>query len=212
MNFDQLEEKLKAVAAARDEETLIYDLLSAYGLPNATITRLRNGTSNLIKDKSALLLKKKVYFRVERKQDLHAFIDDKKTDPAVTKQNPRFLIVTDLKTLLAVDTKTGDGLDIPLKDLPKYYDFFLSWAGLEKAEVQRENPADIKAAERMGRLYDLILADNPVRTKEERHALNVFLSRLLFCYFAEDTGIFKTIWSVSLVILRFNQRCLLNLS
>ncbi len=150
MNFDQLEEKLKAIADARDEETFIYDLLSAYGLPNATITRLRKGTSNLIKDGGAVLLKKKVYFRVERKQDLHVFIDDRKNDPAVTKQQPRFLMVTDMNTLLAVDTKTFDGLDIPLKDLPKYYDFFLPWAGLEKARLQSENPADIKAAERMG--------------------------------------------------------------
>ena len=43
----------------------------------------------------------------------------------------------------------------------------------------------------MGRLYDLVLADNPVKTNEDRHALNIFLSRLLFCYFAEDTGIYE---------------------
>ncbi|MDN5941765.1 MAG: N-6 DNA methylase [Nitrospira sp.] len=48
----------------------------------------------------------------------------------------------------------------------------------------------MKAAENMAKLYDLIRADNPPKTREERHALNVFLTRLLFCYFAEDTGIF----------------------
>ena len=54
-----------------------------------------------------------------------------------------------------------------------------------------ETLADIKAAERMGRLYDIILEENPCETDAERHSLNIFLSRLLFCFFAEDTGIFS---------------------
>ena len=33
--------------------------------------------------------------------------------------------------------------------------------------------------------------NNPATTKEEIHRQNVFLSRILFCYFAEDTGIFE---------------------
>jgi hypothetical protein len=61
---------------------------------------------------------------------------------------------------------------------------------MEKSTVHAEAEADVKAAENMAKLYDLIRADNPPKTREERHALNVFLTRLLFCYFAEDTGIF----------------------
>ena len=89
-----------------------------------------------------------------------------------------------------MDTKTGDTLDTPIGELPKHFDFFLPWAGMEKSQLQSENPADIKAAERMGRLYDLILQDNPPTNDRDRHALNIFLSRLLFCFFAEDTDIF----------------------
>ena len=61
---------------------------------------------------------------------------------------------------------------------------------MEKAQHQNENPADVKAAERMAKLYDEIKKDNSTKTQEEVHNLNVFLSRLLFCFFAEDTGIF----------------------
>ncbi|OQX02355.1 MAG: SAM-dependent methyltransferase, partial [Thiothrix lacustris] len=75
-----------------------------------------------------------------------------------------------------------------LAELPQHFDFFLPWAGMEKQQFQSENPADVKAAERMGRLYDLIHTDNK---GFDRHALNLFLSRLLFCFFAEDTGIFS---------------------
>lgn len=62
---------------------------------------------------------------------------------------------------------------------------------MEKAQHQDENPADVKAAEKMAKLFDLIKKDNPDDSPEFVHGLNVFLSRLLFCFFAEDTNIFK---------------------
>ncbi len=68
---------------------------------------------------------------------------------------------------------------------------FLPWAGLEKTAVVNENPADRKAAEKLARLYDDLKEANDVQSDEQRHALNVFLTRLLFCFFAEDTGIFE---------------------
>jgi hypothetical protein len=190
MNFEHLEEKLTSIVAKPDEDEFIYDLLSAYDQPRASISRLRRGTANLSKSTGEILWKRKLYFKVERERDLHVLIDECQKSPVASKHRPRFVIVTDMKTLLAMDMANADSLDIPIKDLPKHYDFFLPWAGLEKAQISSENPADIKAAVKMGRLYDLILADNPVHTTEQRHSLNVFLSRLLFCYFAEDTGIF----------------------
>ncbi|MBE0515586.1 DNA methyltransferase, partial [Sulfurimonas sp.] len=54
-----------------------------------------------------------------------------------------------------------------------------------------ENPADVRAAEKMAKLYDEIVKENETRNKQEVHALNVFLTRLLFCYFAEDSNIFE---------------------
>ncbi|MHA4874987.1 type IIL restriction-modification enzyme MmeI, partial [Enterococcus faecium] len=74
--------------------------------------------------------------------------------------------------------------------LPKHFDFLLPWAGMEKAVDRTDNPADVKAAEEMAKLFDLLKADNPANDEKSTHSLNVFLSRLLFCFFAEDTGIF----------------------
>src|SRR5690606_3988433 len=88
------------------------------------------------------------------------------------------------------DLQTQDTLDCLVSDLDKHFDFFLPLAGIEKAQYLAENPADVKAAEKMAKLYDQINLDNEFKTEEEIHQLNVFLSRLLFCFFAEDTGIF----------------------
>jgi type I restriction-modification system DNA methylase subunit len=143
---------------------------------------------NLSKIEGEVSWKKKVLFKPVFDEDLHTAIT---TYKEAAKQQQRFIIVTDYTTLLAIDTKTADTLDIELTALPKHFDFFLPWAGMEKATHQNENPADVKAAEKMAKLFDEIKKDNPDNSPEFIHGLNVFLSRLLFCFFAEDTNIFK---------------------
>lgn len=174
---------------------LIYDLLEAYGMPKATIARLRKGSTNLAKGDGERLLRNKVYYRFlnewESDRDVHAVIDDAAADEVIAKAKPRFLIVRDKEQLVAMDRSTGETLDVPLEKLHLHASFFLPWAGIEKTQVETAHFADIKAAEKMARLYDEIRKVNEIETDEERHALNVFFSRLLFCFFAEDTGIFE---------------------
>jgi hypothetical protein len=188
MNLTQIESNLKQLVNTLNKETFIYDLLAAYYLPKATISRLQKGSLNLSKTPGEVSWKKKLFFKEELKRDLHLSITDLNEQ---LKHSQRFVIVTDYKTILAIDTLTQDRLDIPFTDLPKYYDFFLPWAGMEKATHAAENPADVKAAEKMARLFDEIKKDNPDTSAEFVHNLNIFFSRLLFCYFSEDTNIFE---------------------
>ncbi len=190
MNIGQIEGKLRELAESHSGDTFIYDLLLAYGLPKASIARLQKGSLNLSKLPGEIIWKRKMYFRTVQDEDLHGAIDELRNDPKILKYSPRFIIVTDNTTLLAVDTRTADTLDVEIAKLARHYDFFLPWAGMEKAQAQSENPADVKAAERMAKLFDEIRKDNPDKSPEFIHGLNVFLSRLLFCFFAEDTNIF----------------------
>jgi type I restriction-modification system DNA methylase subunit len=187
MNITQIEENIRILFSSPLREDYIYDILRIYGLPKASITRLQKGNLNMSKNDGDIIWKKKLNYRKENEQDLHECITAIRHD---LKHKERFVIVTDDETLLAYDTKTDDTLDIPLSDWPEYYDFFLPWAGIEKTEYQNENPADVKAAEKMAKLFDEIKKDNPQEDPVFRHHLNVFLSRILFCLFAEDTGIF----------------------
>ena len=188
MNIAQIEINLQKLIATFNKENFIYYLLLAYGLPKASITRLKKGNLNLSKIEGEISWKKKLFFKEEQKEDLHLTISEITKE---LKRNERFVIVTDYLTFLAVDTKTEDKLDCAITDLPKHYDFFLPWAGMEKAQHTNENPADVKAAEKMAKLFDVIKKDNPDDSPEFIHGLNVFLSRLLFCFFAEDTHIFE---------------------
>jgi hypothetical protein len=189
MNVSQISQNVQDLII--DKKTFLYDLISCFGTPKATIKRLKDGGLNLSKNEGEVLWKKKVFFKVSDSIDLHLLIDSIKTDSKVTSHSPRFIIVTDFETLLSIDTKTGDSLDISIGEIDRHFDFFLPLAGMEKAQHQFENPADVKAAERMGKLYDEIKKDNATDTDAEVHDLNVFLTRLLFCFFAEDTNIFE---------------------
>lgn len=192
MTIAQIEHNLQALFTNFQQDEFIYQLLLAYGHPQATIVRLKSGDRNLSKIAGEIDWKKKLFFKsidlegIEQIKDIPNF-------QGFLKHDPRFVILTDYTKFLAFDTKTEESLAIALEELPKHYDFFLPWAGIEKATLQQENPADVKAAEKMARLYDEIRKDNQTDapTAEEVHNLNVFLSRLLFCFFAEDTGIFE---------------------
>jgi hypothetical protein len=186
MNITKIEQNLKDLIDSFDKDEFIYDLLLAYGKPESSIKRLR-GNLNLSNVEGEVSWKRHLLFKEERNADLHLTITELVKS---IKNDQRFVIVTDYVTLLAVDIKTLDKLDIKLTDLPKHYDFFLPWAGMEKTQHQDENPADVKAAEKMAKLFDKIKEDNPDDSPEFLHGLNVFLSRLLFCFFAEDTNIF----------------------
>ncbi|HHT7796483.1 TPA: class I SAM-dependent DNA methyltransferase [Streptococcus suis] len=168
-----------------DQASFIYEFLSFYDIPKATITRIRKEQSGEIKNKlyfKAVATDKSVVAGVA---EIEEAIKDKKSQP-------RYIIVTNFVDFAAKDTRTSDTLQIPFRDLPTYADFFLAWNGVEKVDYAKENPADIKAAERFTRLYDELKQINHFddRSQEEKE-FNLFLIRLLFLLFAEDTEIMK---------------------
>ncbi len=173
-------------------DEFIYQFMDAYGFPKSTVTRLRNSDDDRnVGEGSDIGVKKKLYFkRVSQGADVGEAADALKTSDAVTRNDIRFVIATDFKTLVAYDLKADERLEVAIDELHKDYGFFLPLAGYEKAVMYSEHPADLKASEKMGQLFDMIRERNDLTKAEDIHALNVFLTRLLFCFYAEDTGIF----------------------
>ena len=190
MTIIEIENNLNNLISNFNKESFIFDLLLAYGTPKSTIKRLIGSDHDKLDSNGELIVRKKLFFKVASK-NLHSVIDELKTHKEISKHSPRFIIVTDFETLLAYDTKTSDSLDTELLNIVNHYDFFLPLAGMEKANFQDENPADVRASIKMAKLYDELQKNNKFESKEDIHSLNVFLTRLLFCYFAEDTNIFE---------------------
>ena len=95
MNIAQIEINLQKLIATFNKENFIYELLLAYGLPKASITRLKKGNLNLSKVEGEISWKKKLFFREEHKEDLHLTISEIAKE---LKRNERFVIVTDNKS------------------------------------------------------------------------------------------------------------------
>lgn len=173
-----------------NQSEFVYEFLRAYGTPNASVARLKSGQMNLAKSDGELLLKKKLYFKATE-GDLFAALEALKSTKGTRSNDPRLLMVTDFEQVLAWDRKLEDSLDCRLAELDSHIDFFYPLAGMEKQKFSNESVADIKAAEKMAKLFDAIKAHNAEFIERNPHAMNVFLARLLFCFFAEDTGIFE---------------------
>lgn len=192
MSSHKIENNLEKIIANLNKDEFIYEFLIAYDISKSVVTRLKKGDQNRSKREDEVLYAKKIIFRIEDENNLLNAIDDIAQDAGVLKHSPRFAIMTDFKRLVAKDLKLGKTLDIELKELPKHYDFFLPLTGSEVYHSANDNEADRNAAYKMATLYDHLIEENPdiYQSKEQIHHLNVFLSRLLFCFFAEDTGIF----------------------
>lgn len=193
MDVNAIEKTLAEITQQHKHSDFIYDFLRAYGTPQSTITKLRQKNAVLEGIDNIVELKQKIYFKnVAEGNDLPSILERIKKEPATFKHRPRFLIVTDFNQLCAWDCKLkGTNLDTKFEDLHVNYEFFLPLAGREKYVQHYETYADVKAAEKMAKIYDEILKNNPDFQEEQNaHNLNVFLTRLLFCFFAENTGIF----------------------
>lgn len=104
------------------------------------------------------------------------------------KQNelPKYVLVCDFYYFRLYDTEEQTTLEFTLNNLVQNIQSFGYLLGYQKKTYKEQDPANIKAAELMGKLHD--------RLEEigyEGHPLEVYLVRILFCLFAEDTTIFE---------------------
>ena len=191
MNIAEIEESLRGLVEQRfDPSEFPYRFLEIYGAPKATVTKLRQSQAGAMFG-GDVLLKKRLFFRVAPKGKAAATVDAMAADNAAKKHAPRFLMATDGDDFYALDAKKDRSCDSPLSKLHDSFDFFLPLAGYERHEGVGESQADIKATARLAKLYDAILESNPDWIQRDHtHELNLFMTRMLFCFFAEDTGIF----------------------
>jgi hypothetical protein len=192
MNIAEIEMQLAdLVKEPFDPNAFAFRLLEIYGAPKATLTKLRAGSQNKGEHAGDVLWSRKLYFRAAHDGQAATTVDELKKTKATKLRKPRFLLATDGREVASYDAKADDTLHCDYKSLNDRFDFFLPLAGIEKYEALSENPADIKAAGRLAKLHDEIERHNPHwLAPEKRHALNQFLTRILFCMFAEDTGSF----------------------
>ncbi len=107
--------------------------------------------------------------------------------PGIAERDlPQLVIECDFARFRVQRLATGEAFAFDLKDLHKHIKLFGFVAGYKAQQIKAQDPVNIKAAERMGKLHDALKASGYTG-----HPLEVLLVRVLFCLFADDTGIFQ---------------------
>ncbi len=99
---------------------------------------------------------------------------------------PRYLLLSDFQTFELYDLDEDENVGFTLAELPQYVEKFSFILGLQRRSFRDQDPVNIQASERVGQLHDA-LAD----AGYTGHDLEQFLVRIVFCFFADDTGIFE---------------------
>ena len=179
-------------------EEFVYELLRIFAdWGDGQVRRTKEDAGNLAKDGRTILVKALscvlAYRPIADGPDISTFYDEinaMREEPKIAKRLPRLFVVSDGVKVVAYDPKINDWYENSIDLLWKDFEFFTPLAGIEKIQFTQEAEADVKSAELMAKLFDDIRRYNNIRDPQTVHALNVFMSRLLFCFFAEDTGLF----------------------
>lgn len=166
-----------------------YEILKAFGKSEKDVSRYKEG-KGILKTFDGLLIKGLFCYQAVDTLHLTTRLEALKTDAQVKKAAPKIIAVSDGETLLAYDTRENDTYEQKLVKMHSDFGFFYPLMNVERVHTTAENPADVKAAEKLAKLHDEIRAYNEYNSDDDLHDLNIFITRLLFCFFAEDTGIF----------------------
>ena len=99
---------------------------------------------------------------------------------------PRYILLSDFATFELYDLDEDESVAFAIADLPQHVEKFGFILGVQKRTFRDQDPVNIKASERVGDLHDALATSGYTG-----HDLEQFLVRIVFCFFADDTGIFE---------------------
>ena len=102
------------------------------------------------------------------------------------KLRPRYMLTCDFQNWHLIDLDEQIEYNFKLSELPEKIEYFNFMRGLSQEKTHDENPVNIKASELMGKIYD-----NLKKSGYPEHEMEFLLTRLTYCLFADDTGIFE---------------------
>lgn len=192
MNAVEIEEAISELASAPfDAEQFPRVFLESFNNKPTTVKRLLASAAKNSDVEGGVLQYKNIHLSVAEPGKVTEKLAELRASPKTVTGKARFILATDGQTLEAEDLVEDDIRVCDYPDFPNHFGFFLPLAGITTVKAIKNNPIDIQATGRLNRLYVELLKENPDwATDERRHDLNQFMARLIFCFFAEDTGIF----------------------
>ncbi|OBR53711.1 MULTISPECIES: class I SAM-dependent DNA methyltransferase [Burkholderiaceae] len=192
MNAVEIEAAVSDLAEAPfDAEEFPYAFLAAFGNKDTTIARLRKGDTNKSDVRCGVLQRNNIHLATCAPGQVNATLNALRASPETTKGKVKFILATDGDTLEAEEMSNGETIASEYAKFAGHFGFFLPLAGISTIKEIKDSAIDVRATGRLNKLYLELLKENPDwATDERRQDMNHFMARLIFCFFAEDTGIF----------------------
>lgn len=208
MNAVEIEAALSDLALQPfDAAEFPYAFLAAFGNKDTTLKRLRSGNNNASDLPSGVLLRNHIHIAISDAGKVSETYTALLASAATLKGKAKFILATDGQTLEAQELSSGETIACNYPDFPNHFGFLLPLAGISTIKEIKDNPIDVRATGRLNKLYVELLRENPDWAKDERRSdMNHFMARLVFCFFAEDTGIFSDMGVFTQTVDRMSDR------
>jgi hypothetical protein len=208
MNAVEIEAALSDLSVEPfDAQEFPYQFLAAFGNKEVALKRLRTGNNNASDLPNGVLLRNNIHLATCAVGKVAETLQSLRLSPTTAKAKAKFILATDGETLDAEELITGETVTSAYTDFPNHFGMFLPLAGISTIKEIKDNPIDVRATGRLNKLYVELLRENPEWAKAERRAdMNHFMSRLIFCFFAEDTGIFNSTGLFSKTVEQMSER------
>lgn len=193
MNPVEIEEAVSNLAREPfDRAEFPFQFLIAFDNPETTIRRLRSGQTNQSDLPGGVLQRNNIHIATCAPGEVDATLRTLRESPKTASAKAKFILATDGETFQAEDLNGGGTVACAYSEFPDHFGFFLPLAGITTVKEIRESSFDVKATGRLNKLYVQLLKENSDwATAERQHDMNHFMARLIFCFFAEDTDIFR---------------------
>ncbi|WP_343663241.1 class I SAM-dependent DNA methyltransferase [Paraburkholderia tropica] len=192
MNAVEIEAAVSDLAEAPfDASEFPYAFLAAFGNKDTTIARLRKGDTNKSDVPGGVLQRSHIHLATCASGQVNPTLNALRASQETTKSKVKFILATDGDTLEAEELANGETIACEYAKFAGHFGFFLPLAGISTIKEIKDSAIDVRATGRLNKLYLELLRENPDwATDERRQDMNHFMARLIFCFFAEDTGIF----------------------
>jgi hypothetical protein len=193
MNAVEIETAVSTLASQPFDTTEFpFAFLAAFDNKETTLKRLRKGETNGSDLVGGVLQRNNIHIATCASGQVGETLRALRLSPKTAAAKAKFILATDGETLEAEELATGETVASEYKDLAQHFGFFLPLAGISTIAEIKNDPIDIKATGRLNKLYVELLKENlEWATEARRHDMNHFMARLIFCFFAEDTDIFR---------------------
>ena len=173
-----------------EKQTFYNEFFAIFDVQRRSVARFEKHVSKLDNKSGFIDLFWPGHLLAEHKSAGHSLEDAREQamgyfDALELHERPRYVLLCDFQNFALLDLDREEEWSFTLAELPKHIHRFAFIMGIQYHRFRDEDPVNIMASELAGKVHSLLEQGNYTG-----HHLERFLVRLVFCFFADDTGIF----------------------